>query len=105
MRAAGGCASYWRKSAHSRSGFCSIHGSGRPAVLSLLFRAPAFLISTLRHGLETMATTGIVPPSSRYSRQGSIGTACERALPVGRKADSIATDLARMPMCCSDALG
>ena len=133
----------------------------KAAALSVLFRAPVFLISTQRHGLETMATAGIVESIFRIAITGidaSITQAVQRAEPqwavaivvlaaipamtvaleavvhllaatpnlragllaslilsvlssgfnwysmrkgallVGQKADSFATDLARMPM-------
>ena len=132
----------------------------KAAALSVLFRAPVFLISTQRHGLETMATAGIVEAIFRIAITGidaSITQAVQRAEPqwavaivvlaaipavtvaleavvhwlaatpnlraglvslilsvlssgfnwysmrkgallVGRKGDSFATDLARMPM-------
>jgi hypothetical protein len=56
----------------------------KAAALSVLFRAPVFLISTQRHGLETMATAGIVESIFRIAITGidaSITQAVQRAEP------------------------
>jgi hypothetical protein len=56
----------------------------KAAALSVLFRAPVFLISTQRHGLQTMATAGIVESIFRIAITGidaSITQAVQRAEP------------------------
>lgn len=56
----------------------------KAAALSVLFRAPVFIISTQRHGLHTMATAGIVESVFRIAITGinaSITQAVEWANP------------------------
>src|SRR5215469_6474101 len=56
----------------------------KTAALSVLFRAPVFLISTQRHGLGAMATAGIVESIFRIGITGidaAITQAIQRAEP------------------------